>query len=213
MKLHDIWNGDYGAGLDLIEQYVPRALRLTRNVIDNARAQIARGTLSATNREKIETCLRNHDAPDAANIYVPTPASVEAIGADMKPAEGLDAATVQRLKAEAKPLHKEHDRLHALLGEADSDEKRAEIATEIMKRVIPSLDRIYAQLRGEIPLDTPKTEPNNSGEARLRKLQSLRSQRSAKRKKLATAQGEETDTLKAAITTLDAEIADLENPE
>lgn len=83
------------------------------------------------------------------------------------------------LREDAKRLHKRHSFVNANLHQADSDEKRFELAREIMEDIIPKLDNIYDQIRdyhksGTLP-EVPTTNVVKETVEKMQRLQSIRS--------------------------------------
>ena len=67
-----------------------------------------------------------------------------------------EPAAIQSLRLQARSIHKQHAHIKSQLISATADEDRYGYARKIMEEIIPSLDRIYDQIRqwestGEIP--------------------------------------------------------------
>lgn len=73
-----------------------------------------------------------------------------------RPKTEQEPAEIQRLRLEARLLHKKHALLHARLMDEELEKNRLSLIREMMEEVIPALDGIYDDIRewqstGELP--------------------------------------------------------------
>lgn len=94
---------------------------------------------------------------------------------------GQEPDGILRLRLEARLLHKRHALLHARLYDEPEEEKRYELAEEIMETLIPGLDSIYDSIRnwqatGELPLEAkPDGDVVQDTVRKMQRIQSLAS--------------------------------------
>jgi len=181
------------------------------------------GWVPATEREMLESYLLAAAKAAPTEPKTASEPTVRVVMHDHPTAaptkKGHEPHEIVALRQSAIPLHKRHSHLHALLTAATTDNARYELAAEIMERVIPPLDRTYDQIRewqrtGTLP-STATVAANGTtspdGAALMKRLHSLRAQRSRLRKELAAAKTDSERVAKAEeIQKRETEIASVE---
>jgi len=122
---------------------------------------------------------------------------------------------VQALRQKARRLHKLHDKVHADMRAATTDEQRFLCAQRIMEDILPALDEIYDRIRA---YESGREEPNPAdvfgytrkqvGEM-IRRYQSLKTLISRTRKRIEQSEGTEREQCEVQLAGYEVEFAEL----
>lgn len=207
---------DYRAGFLLLQQHGACSPQMMHLLGGFARG----GWVPRPERETLEGhLLAAAKSASTTTKAIPTaapPRPIEPPRADKNGKKGDEPPEIVALRAAAIPLHKEHSHLHALLTAAKTDKERFALADKIMRDIIPALDRIYDRIRewektGTLPAIPTAAAPVADGAKLVKRLQSLRAQRSRIRKELAAAKTDAERVKKAEeIQKRETEIAEVE---